>query len=166
MYCIFGQIGNRLLYKNKDAKKNRRNYRPVFMLLIIVWFAYGNVSLYTAETFIMTRTWQGKGLMAGIVLPALFLCIMYLASDKVTKGVWLLFVCVIVSAVFATSIAFMLVPTVVGLAAIMIALRKKDIKICCVDDGLLSAVFGAWWMLSAVKLKMGEICQCGKKWAE
>lgn len=147
MYCIFGQIGNRLLYKNKDAKKNRRNYRPVFMLLIIVWFAYGNVSLYTAETFIMTRTWQGKGLMAGIVLPALFLCIMYLASDKVTKGVWLLFVCVIVSAVFATSISFMLVPTVVGLAAIMIALRKKDIKIavlmmvCCLPCLVLGGCY-------------------------
>ena len=101
----------------------------------------------TAETFIMTRTWQGKGLMAGIVLPALFLCIMYLASDKVTKGVWLLFVCVIVSAVFATSIAFMLVPTVVGLAAIMIALRKKDIKIavlmmvCCLPCLVLGGCY-------------------------
>lgn len=43
---------------------------------------------------------------------------------------------------------------------------QKGYQDRCVDDGLLSAVFGAWWMLSAVKLKMGEICQCGKKWAE
>ena len=101
--------------------------------------------------------------MAGIVLPALFLCIMYLASDKVTKGVWLLFVCVIVSAVFATSIAFYAGADGGRSGGDYDCTAQKGYQDRCVDDGLLSAVFGAWWMLSAVKLKMGEICQCGEK---
>ncbi len=56
MYCVYGQIASRILW-------NRKNYKPVFMILIAVWFLYGNVSLYTTETFAMTRIWQGKGLM-------------------------------------------------------------------------------------------------------
>ena len=71
LYCVYGQIASRILW-------NRKNYKPVFMILIAVWFMYGNVSLYTTETFAMTRIWQGKGLMAGMVLPAMFLCLLYL----------------------------------------------------------------------------------------
>lgn len=122
MYCVFSQIGARLLDKEK------RNYRPVFMILIAVWFAFGNISLYTTETFAMTRTWQGKGLMAGIVLPALLLCFLDLAADGINKGIMALLVCVILSAVFATSVSFMLIPTVSGLAAVLIGLKNKDIK--------------------------------------
>lgn len=123
MYLIYGQIANRLFPK-------KREYRPLFMIFIAIWFAFGNISLYTAETFAMTRTWQGKGLMAGIILPALFLCFMYLADDKPQPGTWALFEMVIISAVFATSISFMLIPTVVGVASILIAIQKK--KICAV----------------------------------
>ncbi len=122
MYCVLSQICARLLDNEK------RKYRPVFMILIALWLAFGNISLYTAETFAMTRTWQGKGLMAGMVLPALFLCFLNLAEAKSNKGMFMLLVCVILSAVFATSIAFMLVPTVVGLAAVLIGIKKREFK--------------------------------------
>jgi hypothetical protein len=140
MYCVYGQIGSCLLDKNK-------NYRPIFMIFISVWFAFGNVSLYTTETFAMTRTWQGKGMMAGMVLPALVLCLLYLAKDKVDRGIWMLFIFVCVSAVFATSIAFMLIPTVVGIASIIIGVKKKNagviVKIfsCCIPCVALAVCF-------------------------
>lgn len=121
MYCVYGQLGKRLLAKNKD-------WQPLFMIFLVVWFSFGNISLYTTETFIMTRTWQGKGLMAGVILPALLLCLIYLADKKPSPGSWLLFIMVILSAVFATSVAFMLVPTVVGLAAVLIGWQKKSAK--------------------------------------
>lgn len=121
LYCIYGQIGNRLLW-------NKKKYRPIFMIFIAVWYMFGNISLYTAETFAMTRTWQGKGMMAGMVIPALFLCLIYLAQEKVSKGMWMFFICVCLSAVFATSISFMLIPTVVGVAAILTGIRNKSIQ--------------------------------------
>lgn len=119
MYCIYGQIGNRLLW-------DKRDHRPVFLFLVIVWHLYGNISLYTAETFAMTRTWQGKGLMAGMVLPAYFLCLIYLVQEKTRPGTWMLFVCVCLSAVFATSISFMLIPTLTGLAAVLAGVRNRS----------------------------------------
>lgn len=140
MYCIYGQIGSCLLDKNK-------NYRPVFMIFVLVWFAFGNVSLYTSETFALTRTWQGKGMMAGMVLPALVLCLLYLAKEKVGYGIWMLFISVCVSAVFATSIAFMLIPTVVGIASIIIGIKKKNAGVivrifsCCIPCVILAVCF-------------------------
>jgi len=121
LYCVYGQIASRILW-------NRKNYKPVFMILIAVWFLYGNVSLYTTETFAMTRIWQGKGLMAGMVLPAMFLCLLYLAQESVSQGMWLLYICVCLSAVFATSISFMVVPTMTGIAAVMIGIKKKSVR--------------------------------------
>ena len=53
LYCVYGQIASRILW-------NRKNYKPVFMILIAVWFMYGNVSLYTTETFAMTRIWRRR----------------------------------------------------------------------------------------------------------
>ncbi len=140
MYCIYGQIGSRLLW-------NRKNYRPVFMILIAVWFMYGNVSLYTTETFAMTRTWQGKGLMAGMVIPALFLSLLYLAQENVSQGMWMLLICVCMSAVFATSISFMVIPTIIGVASILIGIKKKSVKfaaelfLCCAPCLLLAVCY-------------------------
>lgn len=140
MYCIYGQIGNRLLW-------NKRSYRPVFMIFIAVWLMFGNVSLYTSETFAMTRTWQGKGLMAGMVVPALFLCLIYLAQEKVSQGMWMLFICVCLSAVFATSVSFMIIPTVSAAAAVLIGMKKKSLRfgaelfLCCVPCLLLAVCY-------------------------
>ncbi len=122
MYCVYGQIADRLFNDEKKA------YRPMFMILISVWMVFGNVSMYTAETFAMTRTWQGKGLLAGIVLPALLLCFLDIYEGNVSRGTWMMLVCVILSAVLATSISFMLIPTLVGLAAVLICVKNKNIK--------------------------------------
>ena len=49
----------------------------------------------------------------------------------------MLFCMVIISAVFATSIAFMLIPTIVGVAAILIGWKKRSFRVfmqicaCC-----------------------------------
>lgn len=140
MYCIYGQIGSRLL-------RDRKNYQPVFMILIAVWFMYGNISLYTAETFAMTRTWQGKGLMAGMVIPALFLCLLHLAQENASQGMWMLFICVCLSAVFATSISFMLIPTITGMASVLIGFRKRSVRsaaelfLCCAPCLLLALCY-------------------------
>ncbi len=140
MYCIYGQIGSRLLW-------NKKAYKPVFMILIAVWFMYGNISLYTTETFAMTRTWQGKGLMAGMVIPALFLALIYLAQESTSQGMWLLFICVCVSSVLATSVSFMVIPTITGVSSVMIGIRKKSVKfaaelfLCCAPCLLLAVCY-------------------------
>jgi hypothetical protein len=86
-------------------------------------------------------------MMAGMVLPALLLCILYLADKEVSTGIWLLYICVCLSAVFATSISFMLIPTVVGIASIGIGIKKRSagfiIKMfsCCIPCMILAVCY-------------------------
>ena len=46
---------------------------------------FGNVSIYTPETFLMMRTWQGKAILAAILLPATFLALVNIA-EKYADG--------------------------------------------------------------------------------
>ena len=60
---------------------------------------------------------------------------------------WLLFICVCMSAVFATSVAFMVIPTMTGIAAVMIGIKKKSVKygvdlfLCCLPCLLLALCY-------------------------
>lgn len=80
-------------------------------------------------------------------MPALFLCLIYLAQERVSQGMWLLFICVCMSAVFATSISFMLIPTITGAASVLIGIRKKSVRpaaeifLCCTPCLLLAVCY-------------------------
>lgn len=120
MYCVYILIADKLF-------EHKTQYKPLFMMLIAIWLCFGNVSIYTTETFAMTRIWQGKGLMAGIILPVFWLCFLYLIEEEVQKGVWMLLVVSAMASCFATSTSVMLVPTIVGVAALLIGWKKKSI---------------------------------------
>ena len=51
-YLLYYQIGSVLFQKKKELL-------PLFLVLIALWQLFGNISVYTTETFFLTRTWQG-----------------------------------------------------------------------------------------------------------
>lgn len=70
-YVLYYEIGKKLF-------GSRRYLIPGFLLLMALFQLFGNVSIYTTETFFLTRTWQGKSLCCSFMLPAvfwLFLCL-------------------------------------------------------------------------------------------
>ncbi len=95
-YLVYYEIGRRLFRFNphsgdkektalEQMKKERAGRRqmeddtflhrenlPIFMILMAVFQIFGNVSIYTNETFFLTRTWQGKAVAGSLVIPALF----------------------------------------------------------------------------------------------
>lgn len=64
-YLVCGLLGGALL-------KEKKEMLPVFLTIVCFFQIFGNVSIYTAETFFLTRTWQGKAVMAGAVVPLVF----------------------------------------------------------------------------------------------
>lgn len=60
------QIGFRLL-------KDKLDLLPFFVLFMEVLQVMGNVSIYTSETFFLTRTWQGKSLAGSFLFPLVIL---------------------------------------------------------------------------------------------
>ena len=90
---VFGDMGYLLLGGNKDLSNTvaagkasgssksvdmaqNRRYLPYYMLFITIMLMFGRVSIYTAETFLISRTWQGKAVTAGIMIPMTFLALM------------------------------------------------------------------------------------------
>lgn len=61
-YMVYEKIG-RSIFRKKERL-------PMFMVLMALWQMFGNVSIYTTETFFLTRTWQGKSFAGNFVLPA------------------------------------------------------------------------------------------------
>ncbi len=61
-YLIYWQISGELL--------KERVSRLRFMLCVCVLYLWGNTSIHTAESFLITRSRQGKALVSSLVLPA------------------------------------------------------------------------------------------------
>lgn len=121
-YLLYYQIGKRVLGDKKDML-------PVFMILLALWQMFGNVSIYTNETFFLTRTWQGKSLTGNFILPAVFLLFLKLfEKDRKGKaaGYWLLLACVNLAAGASSSLAVLLCSLLTAGLAVLFAVREKS----------------------------------------
>ena len=74
-YILYYQTG-RILFRKK------RELLPVFMVLMALWQMFGAVSIYTPETFFLTRTWQGKSFAGNFVIPAVLWLFLSLFGQK------------------------------------------------------------------------------------
>lgn len=141
MYVIYGQLAKQLF------PEKRKNI-PVFLLFLNLWYLFGNVSLYTVETFAYTRTWQGKAMFGNLVVPAMFLWIMFAAREEMRAGEWALLFCLSAVAAFTTSTGIFMFPIFMALAGILLALWKKklvllfEFGVCCIP----SMVYGILYL--------------------
>lgn len=132
-YLLYFEIG-RLLFDNRESLAG-------FMVIMGMFQIFGNVSIYTNETFFLTRTWQGKAVAGSLVIPALIWVFLMLygkenrendrndGEKRANGGIWLLFVFVHMTAGVCSSIAVFLSCILTALTAFFLALTKRDIRI-------------------------------------
>ncbi len=127
LYMIYYQCG-RILFR-KERKK-----LPIFMIFVSIMHIFGNVSIYTNATFAMTRTWQGKSMLANLVLVSIIWLLMAIyESEELSRewrlGYWLvLFFANIVAAMCSTSSVF-LVAMLIGIAGVIMGIHKRDVQV-------------------------------------
>ncbi len=80
-YLVYIQIG-RILFRKKHEML------PVFMVIMALIQMFGNTSIYTPETFFLTRTWQGKSLVANLVIPLLLWLFLWISRDMSEGKNW------------------------------------------------------------------------------
>lgn len=139
-YLLYFEIGRALFGRQPQAGGQQENL-PVFMIIMAVFQIFGNVSIYTNETFFLTRTWQGKAVAGSLVIPALlwvFLLLFRKDSEEndinvrnkwENAGVWMLFVLIHMTAGVCSSIAVFLVCILTALTAFCLALVQRDFKV-------------------------------------
>ena len=135
-YGIYYQIGKKLF-------SEKREMLPTYMILVCGLHIFGNTSIYTNATFLLMRNWQGKSMLANVVIPSVFLVLLWIFEEERQekegkKVLWfLLFILNIVAAMMSTASVF-LNSLLIGVMALVLALQKKDLKIvvklfaCCI----------------------------------
>lgn len=135
-YLIYYEIG-KVLFRDKEEQL------PAYMVFIALLQMFGNVSIYTNATFFLMRTWQGKSMLANVVIPFVFFVLLRLFdgdSEKRGKrlGLWfLLLASNIVAAMMSTASVF-LNSLLIGIMALVLSIQEKNIKIlfqmagCCI----------------------------------
>ena len=135
-YGIFYTLGKRLFPKN-------RSYRGIFLILVFLIHMSSWYSIYTAGTFLMIRSWQGKAQIVGAVLPMLL--VIFLDQDTGGRmppsGIWLL-VITMAAACLMSSMGAVLASGMVVMAAFIRAVQKRSSRILlsCLPALLLPVV--------------------------
>lgn len=148
-YILYYQIGKILL-------RNKKDMLPMFMVVMALWQMFGNISIYTAETFFLTRTWQGKSFAGNFVIPAVIWIFLALFvtddADKVVRkraafnengnGLWILLACLNFAGGASSSLAILLSCLLSAGLAVLFAIRERSFGVlvkaglCCVPGGI------------------------------
>ena len=104
------------------------------MIFVCILQIFGNVSIYTNATFFLTRTWQGKSLLANLVIPAaIWLLLWIFDSDLPEKdnrlGLWILLFMVNIVAALSSTASVFLMAMFIGLAGLVLSIMEKNIQI-------------------------------------
>lgn len=126
-YGIYYEIGKKMFAEKKE-------YLPIYMMFLCILHIFGNVSIYSNATFLLMRTWQGKSMLANVVIPAVFMVLLWLFEGEPEKrkdrtGLWfMLFIINIVAAMMSTASVF-LNTILIGVMAVVFTIKEKNIKI-------------------------------------
>ena len=144
-YLIYYEIGKKLF-------KDKKEQLPSYMIFICMLQIFGNVSIYNNATFFLMRTWQGKSMLANVVIPGIFMILLWLFEGEPEKrgkrnGIWfLLLVINIVAAMMSTASVF-LNTILIAVMAIVFCIQEKNPKIlfkmagCCIPCAVYAVLY-------------------------
>lgn len=144
-YLIYYEIGKKLF-------KDKKEQLAAYMIFVCMLQIFGNVSIYSTSTFLLMRTWQGKSMLANVVIPAVFMVLLWIYDGETEKsgrqkGMWfLLFLINIVAAMMSTASVFLNV-LLFGVMALVLWFRGKNIRIlfqmagCCIPCAVYALLY-------------------------
>lgn len=143
-YGVVLNIGD-ILFKEKKHEKY------IFASIVGLFNVYGYVSIYTAQTFFLTRTWQGKSIFANIFLPLIFMILLWISEQKKEekdKNVYFVMAAItIFGATAMTTMATFVMPLLfmIGIVLLAICLKKPRLlwkgALACVPALVLAIIF-------------------------
>ncbi len=160
--CLYS-VSKELLVMEPELA--RRRMLPAMMILFALLQIFGNVSIYTPETFLMMRTWQGKTVFANMVLPSLFWLLLVLAhrsegmeyaEEGYGRFPYIMLVLVNIASGFCTSLAPLLCTGLLLAGSLFIRIFMKQKKafgrvlLCCIPN-ILYSLFLVFLMLPVLR---------------
>lgn len=129
-YIVMAVLGMKLFHQKTSAVLN-------FLMFLCVLNIFGNVSVYTNSTFMLFRIWQGKAILANIILPAiLYFSMRAMPGDKKFVEWMMLFACAL-SACLVSSMGIILAFIMIGCIGLVFSIQNRKIQtliysiLCC-----------------------------------
>lgn len=109
-------------------KKDITN-RSIFMCFVILMNVCGYYSIYTAETFMLTRIWQGKATVASVAIPAMFLLAMWLYENEKRYGYYVLIALLDIGMCLMSGMGIIIGAIMLGCFGLVYGIVKKKLWI-------------------------------------
>lgn len=139
-YGVYWLVG-RLLFKD-DMKKNW-----LFLALICILNLFGNQTVYTVSTFLLTRIWQGKAVLAAILLPLIIYVSLKVYHSEMVRADWVMLFGVMLASCMVSSMGVVLAPVELVVFVLTYAFLQKNYMniwkalICCIPNVLVGVIF-------------------------
>ena len=135
----------------KELCKEKREV-SLFMLLASILFMFGNYSVYSMETFLMTRIRQGKASLGSFALP-MAIYLLFLVAKKMDGSkkdrivLYILLGCNGFVAALFTTMGNFIYPCLVLVGSVCICFGKKNwrkifpLALTCVPNGVMALLY-------------------------
>lgn len=132
-YAVYALIGRALFFY--DMEKT-----GCFLILVSALNIFAGYSEQTGGLFLLSRLWQGKAILAGILFPMILYLGMRIFMMKGKPADWLLLSVVLCACCMASWTGILLGAVMVGILGILSAWRQKSIRVllhsalCCLPN--------------------------------
>lgn len=101
-------------------------YKSMFVCIMILLNVYGYYSIYSTETFIMIRLWQGKAVLAGVGVPAMLLAFLWVYNE--VDGAYVFLTLTVLGLAILSSMSFILTTIMLGCFGFVYGIAKRKIR--------------------------------------
>lgn len=120
--CLYYELADRFFPR-------RRDYKSLFVIFVWIVNIFGYYSVYGQETFMMTRLWQGKSIVAAVGIPAVIMLLLDIYNEPYRKTTYILLAMLNASMCFFSGMGIILMAIMTGCYAVVYAVSKKDLRI-------------------------------------
>ena len=146
-YMVYWQLGLKLF--NDDKNKN-----CIFMIILSVIYVFGDYSNRANFDFLLFRIWQGKAILANIILPMSWLIYYECAVDN-KKINWIALYIVFIAGSLVSSMGIVLAPVSIAVLTIIYMIKYRRLgygfkSLCAV---LPCLIYGFLYMIISNRLE-------------
>lgn len=139
-YAVYALIG-RALFANDIEKTG------YFLTVLAGLHIFAAYSERTSGLFLLIRLWQGKAVLAGILLPLILYLAVRLFLMEGKRADWVLLFLLMCACCMVSSMGIMLGAVMLGLLGILFAFKNRSFRIlvytglCCVPNLLCAGIY-------------------------
>lgn len=121
--------------------------RDIYLLVVACICSFSAYSVYNAGCFQMVRIWQGKAVLASVMIPLLIYLCLTIIMQKESGHSWLLLAMADLSCCLLSSMGIMLAPLVIGAFLLAGLIFRRGFShfwkglLCCLPSVILGLIY-------------------------